>query len=53
VGTNISFKFEYQYIDLGGERANGFSQPSDIAIQTSPIDATFHTLRAGLNFKFY
>lgn len=53
IGSNVSLKVEYQYIDLGGESMTGFSEPSDIAIKSSPIDASFHTVRAGLNFKLY
>jgi outer membrane immunogenic protein len=53
IASNVWFKVEYQYIDLGGESVTGFSEPSGIAIRSSPIDASFHTVRAGLNFKFY
>lgn len=53
IASNVSFKIEYQYVNLGDDRMTGFSEPSDVAVRSSPIDASFHTVRVGLNFKFY
>lgn len=53
---DFSLKFEYQYIDLGKREVEGqlfFSdgRPSGETFKTD-VDADFHTLRVGINYKF-
>ncbi|MFV0297081.1 MAG: outer membrane protein [Hyphomicrobiaceae bacterium] len=52
----VSFKAEYQYLDFGSVR--GTAPFTEIGSQaalyegwTNKVDATFHTVRVGLNFK--
>ena len=46
-----SAKLEYQYIDLGSERLTGVSS-NGVFLESSKIDANFHTVRIGLNYHF-
>jgi outer membrane immunogenic protein len=48
---NVSAKLEYQYIDLGSEKASGVSTNA-VFLETSKIDTNFHTVRFGLNYHF-
>ena len=52
-GGNLSLKVEYQFINLGDESLFGVFTPSGVTATSSPIDASFHTVRAGLNLKLY
>jgi outer membrane immunogenic protein len=45
IASNISMKIEYQFIDFGDERLTGTSEPSDVFVRSSPIDASFHTVQ--------
>lgn len=51
ISPNWSLKAEYQYIDLGSEKLNGFDS-TGAAIGTNNIDTNFHTVRVGVNYRF-
>ena len=53
VGGNLSLKVEYQFINLGDESLFGVFTSSGVTATSSPIDASFHTVRAGLNLALY
>ena len=46
-----SVKVEYQYIDLGSKTLSGVST-NGVLLNSSNIDAKFHTVRVGLNYMF-
>jgi outer membrane immunogenic protein len=51
ISPRISFKAEYQYIDLGSEKMSApVVPPNGVIITTNRFDDTFHTVRAGVNF---
>ena len=47
-----SFKVEYQYIDLGSEKATGTSS-NGVFLTTNEIDTNFHTVRVGINYHIH
>jgi outer membrane immunogenic protein len=47
-----SVKAEYQYIDLGSQPLSGVSTNGVLLQTTNNVDAKFHTIRIGLNYKF-
>ena len=51
VTENITFKTEYLYVDLGSIGISGYNGFLDDTGRTS-VDTAFHTLKAGLNYKF-
>lgn len=54
ISETVSFKIEYQYINLGEQTLSGVSVPNGIVTaRSSPIDDTFHTVRFGVNIKLY
>jgi outer membrane immunogenic protein len=48
ITQNITLKTEYLYVDLGSLEATSFAIPDD----RMGVDTAFHTLKAGLNYKF-
>jgi outer membrane immunogenic protein len=46
-----SVKVEYQYIDLGSKMLSGVSTNA-VLLNSTNIDAKFHTVRVGLNYGF-
>ena len=52
-GGNLSLKVEYQFINLGDKSLFGVFTSSGVTATSSPIDASFHTVRAGLNLALY
>jgi len=51
VTQNITLKTEYLYVDLGSIGFDGYNVLPESTGHTS-VDAAFHTLKAGLNYKF-
>ncbi len=51
VTQNITLKAEYLYVDLGSLDYSGYNVLPEMDGHTS-VDAAFHTLKAGLNYKF-
>jgi outer membrane immunogenic protein len=50
ITQNITFKTEYLYVDLGNQTLFSYSEPG-IAVNVES-ETKFHTLKAGLNYKF-
>lgn len=54
--SNWSINFEYLYVDLGKQNyaLNGFNKPSGGTpyTETFATDLQFHTIKAGLNYRF-
>ncbi|WP_245576786.1 outer membrane protein [Kaistia adipata] len=48
---NITLKAEYLYVDLGSLEHDGYNVLPEQNGHTG-VDAAFHTLKAGLNYKF-
>lgn len=51
ITPNITLKTEYLYVDLGSVDLNGYNVVVDAVGDTS-VDAAFHTVKFGLNYKF-
>ena len=51
LSANWSAKLEYQYLDVGSETFSGVRVPGGGTV-TSDYDLAFHTVRAGVNYKF-
>ncbi len=56
LGSNWTMKFEYQFVNLGSETAEGGlffapGRPSGETVRTH-FDTEFHTVRVGLNYNF-
>jgi outer membrane immunogenic protein len=52
INSTWSVKGEYQYINLGDEKLAGVGVGATFGITTKDITTDFHTVRAGLNYKF-
>jgi outer membrane immunogenic protein len=51
ITPNVTLKAEYLYVDLGSIDFDGYNVLPELNGHTS-ADAAFHTLKAGLNYKF-
>ena len=51
ITKNITLKTEYLYVDLGSIDSSGYNGVADYDGHSS-VDTAFHTLKAGLNYKF-
>jgi outer membrane immunogenic protein len=51
ITKNITFKTEYLYVDLGSKTLLDISPADDVRLAVD-ADTKFHTLKAGLNYKF-
>lgn len=52
ITKNISLKTEYLYVDLGSFDALERTNVSESLDLSGEVDTSFHTLKAGLNYKF-